>query len=116
LAQGLLLVKQLAFTLRCRMRPVIGGLLLVVALSFPRATSAQSVIGGASPDRRPDGVPTIGSFELGKAERARALRGITKPYPASLEFLANQGAWYTPFSHPGATGPYDIRGLHSDKQ
>ena len=42
----------------------------------------------------------------------RALHGIASPYPASLRFLEDQGNWYTPFDHPGATGRYDIRNWH----
>lgn len=42
----------------------------------------------------------------------RALTGVEPPYPASLRFLEDQGAWHTPFIHPGMTGPYDIRRWH----
>lgn len=42
----------------------------------------------------------------------RALTGGEPPYPASLRFLEDQGAWHTPFTHPGMTGPYDIRRWH----
>ncbi|MEW5964650.1 MAG: hypothetical protein AB1749_13945 [Pseudomonadota bacterium] len=98
------------------MRFVTGALLHAFAVLFAGAASAETVIGGATPDRRPDGVPVIGAFALDRAARAKALSGVSKPYPASLGFLDDQGAWYTPFSHPGMTGPYDIRGLHSDKR
>lgn len=51
------------------------------------------------------------------AERVRAdvaEHGITAPTPEAIKsFLKDQGAWYTPFSRPGMTGPYDIRGWHS---
>jgi hypothetical protein len=41
-----------------------------------------------------------------------ALHGVDKPVPASLAWLKDQGAWYTPFNHPGMPGPYDLRGWH----
>lgn len=41
-----------------------------------------------------------------------ALHGVDKPTPASLAWLKDQGAWYTPFNHPGMAGPYDLRGWH----
>ena len=39
--------------------------------------------------------------------------GITPP-PTGLDFLKNQGAWYTPFIHPNLKDRYDLRGLHAD--
>lgn len=93
-------------------------LLLMALLVFAAGGSAdaETVVGGTTPDRRPEGLPSVGAFSLDKAARAKALSGISKPYPASLGFLDHQGAWYTPFSHPGMTAPYDIRGLHLDKR
>jgi len=41
-----------------------------------------------------------------------ALHGVDKPVPASLAWLKDQGAWYTPFNHPGMPGSYDLRGWH----
>ncbi len=41
-----------------------------------------------------------------------ALTGVERPYPYSLKFLEDQGAWYTPFNRPGMTGRYDIRHWH----
>jgi len=70
-------------------------------------------IAGLVPDQRPAGAPVITVFEQTPAWQAQALRGITPP-PTGLEFLKYQGAWYTPFIYPNLTGPYDIRGLHSD--
>ena len=43
---------------------------------------------------------------------AQALSGVVEPYPYSLRFLEDQGGWFTPFTKPGMTGPYDIRGWH----
>lgn len=97
------------------MRPLLRGL-LIGAFALAASAQAETVIGGATPDRRPEGAPRVADFALDKSARAKALSGVSKPYPASLGFLDNQGAWYTPFSHPGMTGPYDIRGLHPDKK
>ncbi len=69
-------------------------------------------IAGVKPDQRPEGAPVIKEFIKDAAWYANALHGVESPYPASLHFLENQGAWYTPFNHPGMTGPYDIRGWH----
>lgn len=46
-----------------------------------------------------------------EARKARALHGIDGP-TKNLEFLDDQGSWYTPFDHPGMPGPYDLRGWH----
>lgn len=69
-------------------------------------------IAGLEPWQRPQGAPVITSVERDEAWYARALHGISQPYPASLRFLEDQGNWYTPFIHPGMPGPYDIRGWH----
>jgi hypothetical protein len=63
------------------------------------------------PSQRPANAP-VAVFERGIGWYTGALAGITKPYPYSLMFLDNQGAWYTPFNRPGMLGYYDIRGLH----
>ncbi|MCB1505188.1 MAG: hypothetical protein KDJ47_09445 [Hyphomicrobiaceae bacterium] len=81
--------------------------------------SAHAEIGfvaGTAPDQRPKGDPTITQQGLSSDQRADALRGVTKPYPNSLNFLDDQGNWYTPFAHPGMTGPYDIRHLHASSR
>ena len=44
---------------------------------------------------------------------ACATRGIDGDIPQSVTaMLDDQGGWYTPFTRPNATGPYDIRNLH----
>ncbi len=78
-------------------------------LSVP-ASAEPRVVGGITPDRRPEGLPKITSFEF---DQKQALHGVSKPIPPSIEqWLDDQGAWFTPFSHPGMTGPYDIRNWH----
>lgn len=67
---------------------------------------------GLAPGQRPAGAPVVtGYFKDGDWYR-RALTGIERPYPSSLRFLEDQEAWYTPFTHPGMTGRYDIRQWH----
>ena len=69
-------------------------------------------VAGLNPGTRPEGAPVITEFTKDGGWYARALSGVTPPYPASLRFLEDQGAWFNPFIHPGMTGPYDIRGWH----
>ncbi len=91
----------------------------VPGLSAPAALAAS--IAGLQPDRRPDGAPGIGersppSLHSGKAsndaQSSQRLRGISEPLPPGLDFLKDQGAWYTPFGEPGMSAPYDLRGWH----
>ncbi len=68
-------------------------------------------IAGSAPDKRPD-APVIQTVDRPNDWLQQAMQGVVGPYPASLDFLKNQGNWYTPFTHPGMTGPYDLRGWH----
>lgn len=79
------------------------------------ATSATPFVAGLAPYERPQGAPVL-LEPLPEATRAQwATHGISDPVPpAILAFVKNQGAWYTPFSHPGMTGRYDIRGWHTE--
>lgn len=90
---------------------LISSSLLLGASLFVSAVFAYP-IAGVNPDQRPAGAPVIKDFEKNGAWYTNALQGIEQPYPASLHFLENQGAWYTPFTHPGMTGAYDIRNWH----
>lgn len=78
------------------------------------AAHAQLPVAGIAPDRRPENAPVITKLEHDSAWYRRALTGIERPYPWTLKFLDDQGAWDTPFVHPGMTGPYDIRGWHRE--
>ncbi len=80
-----------------------------------RYTPEHPFIAGVHPDRRPEGAPVIKTFPKDAAWYERALHGISEPYPYSLKFLEDQGAWFTPFIHPGMTPPYDIRHWHRQK-
>lgn len=89
---------------------------MLVALGLPGSATPEPTrqfVAGTQPDRRPAGAPVLREMEKGPEWYERALRGISEPFPASLRFLEDQGAWYTPFIHPGMTGRYDIRGLHA---
>lgn len=70
-------------------------------------------IAGLAPDHRPEQAPVITEMVKPPGWYAAALHGVSQPYPNSLKFLEDQGAWWTPFIHPGMTGPYDIRGWHA---
>ncbi len=97
-----------------KMRMSLGVLLFSLPLAGA-VTGGELPLGvaGTQPDQRPAAAPVIEQFTKGQAWYQQALTGITQPYPASLRFLEDQGAWYTPFNQPGMTGPYDIRGWHS---
>lgn len=88
---------------------------LVFAAGAAQAAD-PAFVAGTKPDRRPEGAPVVSTKGLSEKERAVALKGVSQPYPPSLKWLDNQGYWYTPFSHPGMPGPYDIRNLHKRSQ
>ena len=94
-----------------QIRPSI---IAIVALGISAATSgaAEPFIAGVDPSVRPAGAPVVTTYVKDGAWYQRALTGVSAPYPYSLRFLEDQGAWFTPFIHPGMTGPYDIRGWH----
>jgi hypothetical protein len=73
--------------------------------------SGFNAVAGLQPDRRPV-APKITSVIRDDRWYANAFAGIQRPYPWTLQFIDEQGNWYTPFSHPGMTGRYDIRGWH----
>ncbi|MFO1172481.1 MAG: hypothetical protein U1E49_16165 [Hyphomicrobiaceae bacterium] len=64
---------------------------------------------------RPADAPVLAAVDHDKAWFKRALAGVSKPVPPSLDFLKDQGGWFTPFTHPGMTGRYDIRNLHNQE-
>ena len=73
-------------------------------------------IAGTQPDARPTNAPIAPPLEKTTAWYSHAVSGVEEPYPASLQFLETQGKWYTPFTLPGMTGRYDIRGWHAEKK
>jgi hypothetical protein len=90
--------------------PVTFAALLVV---LPVNALADDFVAGTEPSQRPAGAPVLASFIKDAAWYRTALSGVeAPPYPFSLRFLEDQGAWYIPFNRPGLTGPYDIRNWH----
>ena len=90
-------------------------LLLTAALAVASdsAESQHPFVSGIEPSKRPAGAPVIQEFSKNDGWYARARKGVQEPYPESLRFLEDQGAWYTPFDHPGMPPPYDLRNWHS---
>lgn len=87
----------------------------VIALGLVTSAAAEPVffIAGMAPSERPAGAPVIDTFSQTPEWRSLALHGVIEPVPQSLSWLEDQGAWFTPFIHPGMTGPYDLRGWHA---
>lgn len=79
------------------------------------ATQADSItyIAGTTPSERPSNAPNLKVFEKNGNWYKQGLHGVVQPYPFSLHFLEDQGAWFSPFTTPGMTGPYDIRAWHT---
>ncbi len=93
------------------------GLLMVLTLSVGLPASAEEeFIAGLAPDVRPAGAPRLEVFHKDADWYRRALTGVSRPYPLSLRFLEDQGAWHNPFTVPGMTGRYDIRNWHRPAQ
>jgi hypothetical protein len=88
-------------------------LMAVTALAEVAATSVPAFVAGTAPAERPAGAPKLDKYEKPHGWYSRALSGLQPPYPASLGFLEDQQGWFTPFDHPGMTGPYDIRNWHA---
>ncbi len=82
-------------------------------LAMCAAAQAGTIIGGSTPSVRPAGAPSVSTYERNKNWLGWARRGVSAPYPDSLNFLNDQGAWYTPFTARGMPGRYDIRELHA---
>ena len=88
-------------------------LVCLPGVSWGEDGDADAVI-EVTPQQRPHDAPSIAAVKKDDNWYAAALSGISMPYPHSLKFLEDQGAWFTPFTRPGMTGPYDIRGWHRD--
>lgn len=95
-------------------RLALGALMSALWMPLPHAYAQGTYpVAGLSPNMRPKGASVVRVFEPGPDWRNKALAGVIEPYPPSIiGFLDSQGAWYTPFAHPGMTGPYDLRGWH----
>ena len=80
------------------------------------AWGGDAPIAGLEPSMRPAGAPVITIYPKDAAWYGYALTGVSRPYPASLRFLEDQGPWHNPFVRPGMTGRYDIRNWHGPAQ
>lgn len=94
-------------------RPRLVALVLVLSCAIAAPVTGEVFISGLEPDRRPAGAPSLNEYVKDAAWYCQALTGVSSPYPASLRFLEDQGAWHTPFVRPGMTGPYDLRHWHA---
>lgn len=75
-----------------------------------------SHFGGSMPEQDPaeSSASIAAAGRRDAAWRKAALHGIAPTPPASvLRIVQQQGEWYSPFFHPGMTGPYDLRGWHA---
>jgi hypothetical protein len=88
---------------------------LIVVLPGLVIGAEAAPIAGLAPYERPVGAPVIKSVNMTPEARGQATRGVAQPLPSGLGFLNDQGAWYTPFTHAGMPGYYDIRGMHRSK-
>lgn len=86
--------------------------LTVLLMLASGASANDAYIAGEAPDARPANAPSIVSHPKDAEWYCHALAGVSRPYPKSLRFLEDQGAWYSPFNVAGMTGPYDIRNRH----
>jgi hypothetical protein len=73
-----------------------------------------AVVGGRIPDQRPAGAPTVATVAKDEYWYTQATYGLPGPHPANFRFLEDQGSWFTPFTRPGMTGPYDLRNWHHE--
>lgn len=85
---------------------------VLFCLLASQAEATDVLIAGLAPDARPAEAPRLDDYPKNAAWYRRALTGVSWPYPHSLRFLEDQGAWHTPFTVPGMTGPYDLRNWH----
>lgn len=91
-----------------------GQLVVCCLFGWSTATLADDgFVAGLKPDARPQGAPVISRYQTDEAHRAMATKGIAEPRNG-IDFLKDQGAWYTPFNRPNLLGRYDIRGLHTN--
>lgn len=79
-----------------------------------KPTLSSRFVAGLVANQRPANAPTIREFTPGNLRRKQMLTGISEPLPASLAFIDDQEAWYTPFNQPGIPGYYDLRNWHDN--
>ncbi len=87
-------------------------ILFILSAMTSSTDAANYPIAGTTPAQRPANAPIIEWVQHNRTWYQQALTGINPPYPRSLYFLDNQGNWYTPFTRPGMSAPYDLRGWY----
>ncbi len=87
---------------------------LLSSVAVSAADSAAAPIAGTAPSQRPASAPVTQEFVKPEGWYSQALHGVERPYPHTLRFLEDQGAWHTPFNRPGMPGRYDLRGWYPD--
>lgn len=98
---------------------LLWALLLLTGLSLSGVTNAIAAqfIAGVEPDKRRADIPVISKTTKDAAWQKGALTGVSEPYPEHvLQFLDDQGNWFSPFLHPGMVDRYDLRGWHKSKK
>jgi hypothetical protein len=88
---------------------------LIIQCSVNTVHAAPSLpypVAGLAPYQRPANAPVLTASPT--LDARQALHGVSSPIPDSLKFLKDQGGWFTPFTHPGMTGLYDLRGWHAE--
>lgn len=83
--------------------------LILLAGAFP--VYAEYPVAGVQPFQRPQGAPVITQAQRPDGWEHMALRGLSEPH-TGVDFLRDQGNWYTPFFQPNSPGAYDIRRLY----
>lgn len=96
--------------MQIQQKSIAAMLIALVAQCGAMAAYAAYPLAGLNPSERPANAPELTAIPV--VDSKQALRGVSAPIPDSLKFLKDQGAWFTPFTKPGMTGPYDIRGWH----
>ena len=96
---------------------LLAGLLLFSSGLACASESTTGFVAGLAPHARPELAPVLRQAIPESVRADKATHGITGPVPESIEgFLKDQGGWYTPFSRPGMTGAYDLRGWHGQNE
>lgn len=91
--------------------PVLAAMAILGSAAAVHAGPANAYpVAGFAPSQRPVNAPVLKTTSVSNA--GKALHGVSSPIPESLKFLDHQGNWYTPYTHPGMPGPYDLRGWH----
>jgi hypothetical protein len=76
-------------------------------------TAGAQPVAGLQPDQRPEGAPVVRVHAVDATLKQQRLKGVTTPWPGTVERIAESGAWYSPMFHPGMPSRYDLRQLHA---